>query len=196
MTIERAHENNHSGHSHHHRSKLRNIITGAVQVPLAAVSGSFALAVAGGHNLVDGKVHDYRDIASGTEEPKYRRAARLKSAGLLAIAGAGAFTFEKLTTGHGNVPKWIVGIFAIETGVNVTGLIDDYKNGGSDTDTVASKLHNASDTLTSAATTVILGLPYITDDFESTAMDQLAGYGHLVLMGAVATYSLITASKD
>jgi len=186
----------HGDHEHHLRSKKRNIVIGCGQLAVGVLYGSMSSFVAGSHNLIDGRIHMWRHEAAISADTATKQRNRRKIAGLFAATGVASFFIEKYS-GINEASSWLLpAVFATETIVNAASLGDSLKHSTGSTDSVSSIMHNGLDTLTSAATMTIVSTPLVVESFNESVADSIAGYGHLVLLGALSIHALRTSKQD
>lgn len=186
----------HGDHEHHLRSKKRNIVIGCGQLAVGVLYGSMSSFVAGSHNLIDGRIHKWRHEAAISADTETKQRNRRKIAGLFAATGVASFFIEKYS-GINEASSWLLPtVFATETIVNAASLGDSLKHSNGSTDSVSAIMHNGLDTLTSAATMMIVSTPLVVESFNESVADSIAGYGHLMLLGALSIHALRTSKQD
>lgn len=186
----------HGDHEHHLRSKKRNIVIGCGQLAVGVLYGSMSSFVAGSHNLIDGRIHKWRHEAAISADTETKQRNRRKIAGLFAATGVASFILEKYS-GVSETSSWLLPtVFATETIVNSVSLGDSLNHSNGGTDSVSAVMHNGLDTLTSAVTMMIVSAPLVVETLDESAVDSVAGYGHLALLGALSIHALKTSKID
>ena len=181
---------------HHQRSRIRNLAIGATQVTAGLVMGSPELLYAGTHNSVDGPVHELRHMAEHADTKSDKRKFRIRAALLMGGSGVLAFAVDRVIPMHSIGSKIVLGLFATETVINVSGALDATRSGSNSTDTKSGLLHNAGDAFLSGTTTAILAAPSLGADLSPVLASNIASWGHLAVIGVLSTYGMSTINKD